>query len=131
MTGLTRRRFLAGAAALAAAPVVLGRTPDTTPLRLPWGVRNEHALFLGSTGSGKSTALTHYMRQAVALGESVILIDPHGNDPDSPYRKLQSCATSVIDFSSSRVVGFNPLACPEDTDPSVIVGYNMDAVAVE
>lgn len=130
MTGITRRGFLAGAAALAASPIVLGRTQDHAPLRLPWRVRNEHALMLGSSGSGKSTGITHYVNQAVALGENVILIDPHGNHPDSPYRKLQSCATSVIDFSSSRVVGFNPLACPEDTDPSVIVGNVMDALAI-
>lgn len=113
--------------------IVLGRAADRSPVLLPLKARLEHMLVLGATGSGKSRFLFSLMRQMVALAEGLLFIDPHGS---AEYADLIAWLAAigrqaqVIDFSGNRTVGFNPLECPSDTDPSVIVGNVMDAMSV-
>lgn len=113
--------------------IVLGRDERRASVLLPLKARLEHCFILGATGSGKSRMLSHMMRQAVAHGEGLCFVDPHGTDD---YKELllwlseRDTTVHVIDFNAPNVVGFNPLACPADTDPSVIVGNFMDALSV-
>lgn len=112
--------------------LVLGSDSRRQPVILPIKSLLEHALILGATGSGKSRAQFQIARQAIVKGHGLAWVDPHGTDD---YRDLAVWLSKtekrvhVIDFRSPNVVAFNPLACPEGTDPSVIVGNMMDAMA--
>jgi hypothetical protein len=116
--------------------IILGRDQNRQPLGLSLTVRLEHIFMVGSTGSGKSRSLLHFLRQVLLYGEGAMLLDPHGSDNDSPYQNLiqsipEGKRVHVIDFSSSTyTMGFNPLYCPPDTDPSVIAGNMLDAMGV-
>lgn len=116
--------------------IVVGKDAADMPVSLPLRSRLEHALILGSTGSGKSRLLLHFMRQAVKRGEGLLFLDPHGGHPDSIYRDLiiwlsrRDRSLHVIDLNAPNVIGFNPLFCPPGTDPSVIAGNVMDALAI-
>ena len=52
---------------------------EKTPLRLPDDGRNRHTYVVGSTGTGKSTLLLNMIQADMQAGESVLLIDPHGD----------------------------------------------------
>lgn len=117
--------------------IILGRDQKRLPLGLPLRARLEHCFVLGATGSGKSRLLLHYIKQTIKNGEGALILDPHGDHPDSPFQALvswlpeQGRRVHIIDLNAtSHAVGFNPLACPADTDISVIAGKNIDAIAV-
>lgn len=116
--------------------IILGRDQNRQPLPLSLTTRLEHVFVVGSTGSGKSKGLLHFLRQALQQGEGGMLLDPHGNHSDSPYQNLvqslpKGKRVHIIDFGSSvYTMGFNPLYCPPDTDPSVIAGNMHDAMSV-
>ncbi len=116
--------------------VILGRDQNRQPLGLSLNTRQEHIFMVGSTGSGKSRGLLHFLRQVLLYGEGAMLLDPHGSDIHSPYQNLvqsipEGKRVHIIDFGSSTyTMGFNPLYCPPDTDPSVIAGNMLDAMGV-
>ncbi|MFZ1413767.1 MAG: type IV secretion system DNA-binding domain-containing protein [Defluviicoccus sp.] len=59
--------------------VRLGRTDDGQRVHLGDADRLRHTYVIGATGTGKSTLLLNMIRQDMAAGTSVILIDPHGD----------------------------------------------------
>src|SRR5487761_1256066 len=88
-----RRRFPHLVSAPASAPIdrsaiVLGRDEAGAPLFLPLRPRLEHMHAIGTTGGGKSTLLTHCVRQDIIDGSGVLFVDPHGDHRASPYRSL-------------------------------------------
>jgi len=98
----------------------------------------EHGLYVGTTGSGKTTAMDLSIRQDIAAGRGVLVMDPHGEHPDSLYRSLlswikergydKSRQVQLIDPSETAYsVGFNPLARDHDTDISVVAGVTLEA----
>lgn len=119
--------------------IVLGRNQSGGVVEVPQRARLEHTHVIGTTGGGKSKLLEHMIRQDIADGRGVCVVDPHGNHPDSLYRSLLSwldwsgCAKSrtihLLDpNASTHTVGFNPLALPDiDTDLSVIAGVTLEA----
>jgi hypothetical protein len=66
--------------------LVLGET-DFRGRHRPWGLyrqdRLRHAWMIGKTGSGKSTLIANLIRQDLANGEGLALIDPHGDLVDA------------------------------------------------
>ncbi len=48
-------------------------------VRLPAETRDRHTYIVGATGTGKSTLLTHMIKEDMERGEGVILLDPHGD----------------------------------------------------
>lgn len=54
-------------------------TIDGGEVRLPIETRDRHTYIVGATGTGKSTLLRRMIRDDIARGEGVILIDPHGD----------------------------------------------------
>ena len=118
--------------------IVIGRDSNGHVCALPDESRFLHTHILGVPGSGKSSAITHQLRQDIYNNAAVVLLDPHGNDPSSVLNKtvrwLDSSGVGkrrvvhLFDPSSSRTCGFNPLFCPADTDPSVIAGNMVEAV---
>lgn len=101
--------------------IVLGRDGRDRPLVLPERPRLEHMHVIGATGSGKTNLLEHMIRQDITLGRGVLVIDPHGNHPNSLYRSLlawigeqgwHECRpVHLVDPNATGYsVGFNPLA---------------------
>ena len=109
-------------------PVTLGERP-----------RLEHAHVIGTTGGGKTTFLEHCIRQDILAGRGVAVVDPHGDHPDSVYRRLLAwisekgiAANRVVHLidpnAPTHTVGFNPLERPDaETDLSVITATTLEA----
>ena len=72
-----------------------------------------HTVLLGPTGAGKSTALAHLALADIQAGRGVLLIDPKTDLVADILARIpeQRCDdVVVIDPTSSRPVGINPLA---------------------
>jgi hypothetical protein len=120
--------------------IALGHAQSGKLMLIPERARLEHAFHVGTTGSGKTTAMDISIRQDIAAGRGVLVMDPHGEHPDSLYRSLLSWIKArriherrqvhLIDPSETRyAVGFNPLARDSDTDISVTSGVTLEAFA--
>jgi hypothetical protein len=119
--------------------IVIGLNPEKVPVVLPERPRLEHLHAIGATGSGKTNFLEHCIRQDIARGCGVCVVDPHGNHPGSLYRSLlvwlndkgysKSRIIHLIDPNApTHTVGFNPLERPDpETDLSVIAGITLNA----
>ena len=118
--------------------IVIGRDRNGLVFSLSDESRFLHTHMIGVPKSGKSNAMIHGVRQDARNGAAVILLDPHGNHEDSVYnRTVQWLSTTadvvrrkvhLVDPGSAWSCGFNPLHCPDDTDPSVIAGNMLEAV---
>ena len=72
-----------------------------------------HTVLLGPTGAGKSTALAHLALADIHAGRGVLLIDPKTDlvaDILARIPEQRRDDVVVIDPTSSRLVGINPLA---------------------
>jgi len=123
--------------------IVLGFNQDKVPVILPEITRLQHAHVIGSIGSGKSSFLEHCIRQDVLKGRGVCVVDPHGNHPDSLYRKLltwlhaegftaggkRERVIHLLDPNAPEyTIGFNPLALPAPTTrPEVVSSVVLQA----
>src|SRR4029077_19827129 len=126
-------------AAIDRTAIIGGRTESGAPILLSERARREHCHVIGTTGGGKSKFIESCVRQDIAAGRGVLVVDPHGDHPDSLYRSLLSwldergyTKTRVVHLldpnARSHTTGFNPLACPDgDTDLSVIAGVTLEA----
>lgn len=74
--------------------------------------RLRHTYAIGGTGTGKSTFLLHLMRQDLAAGRGIALIDPHGD-------LAEEVLASIPESRMGEVVVFDP---SDDTCP---VGFNI------
>jgi type IV secretory pathway TraG/TraD family ATPase VirD4 len=86
--------------------------------RKTFGIRHAdrrfHLYVIGKTGTGKSTLLETLIRQDLATGDGLVLLDPHG---DLVERVLTAVPASRCDElvywnvpDAERPLGFNPLA---------------------
>jgi hypothetical protein len=118
--------------------IVLGRTEQGHALALPERSRLEHMHLIGTTGGGKTNLIEHMARQDILNGRGVCVLDPHGEHPDSLFRRLLSwlhesglAASRVIHLidpnAPGYVSGFNPLAVPSGHDPAVIAEAALEA----
>ena len=77
-----------------------------------------HTVLLGPTGAGKSTALAHLALADIHAGRGVLLIDPKTDLVADILARIPEQRRSdvvVIDPTSSRPVGINPLARAQTT----------------
>ena len=77
-----------------------------------------HTVLLGPTGAGKSTALAHLALADIQAGRGVLLIDPKTDlvaDILARIPEQRRDDVVVIDPTSSRPVGINPLARTQTT----------------
>ncbi|MCI0565886.1 type IV secretory system conjugative DNA transfer family protein [bacterium] len=73
-----------------------------TPIRMKREDRMRHFYVIGQTGTGKSTMLKNMVRQDIANGEGVCMIDPHGEDLDDVLSTVpNSRLDDVIYFDPS------------------------------
>lgn len=57
----------------------IGQTDDGLAVHLAAPDRARHTYVIGATGTGKSTLLLNMIRQDMAAGDGVVVIDPHGD----------------------------------------------------
>ncbi len=77
----------------------------------------EHTVFLGPTGSGKSTAMQSLILSDIRAGRSVLLIDPKADLVTDILARIpdeRKDDVVVIDPSDPCPVGFNPLSYNQD-----------------
>lgn len=116
--------------------LLVGFIDDQQPVYLSARDRSMHALFIGSTGCGKTTAMERCARQDLGSGRGLCIIDPMG----SLYERVldYACYLKAIglrvpevipcDFSSGQwAVPFNPFI-RRDGDISVQVDRRVSAV---
>jgi hypothetical protein len=106
-------------------PFLVSITPDDL---------KTHALLLGSTGSGKTTALVHLIAQCVGTGRSIIVFDFRGALANSTFQlaclRVPAEKIALLDLREKLpLVGFNPLAGAGD--PYFRALSVIDAVAEE
>lgn len=70
---------------------------------------NKHSFYIGSTGSGKSTAMFANMMRKYAFGDRVIVIDPKGEFGE-PFKRLNG---EWVQFSLSGGSIINPFDLPQ------------------
>jgi len=97
-------------------PLYIGTNTDTQRLvYLTDEQRSTHMQVIGSTGTGKSKFLEHLIREDIAAGNGLCLIDPHGYLYHDILKFLQAGDKNpdkVILFDPSEetyATGFNPL----------------------
>ena len=98
-----------------------------------------HTVLLGPTGAGKSTALAHLALADIHAGRGVLLIDPKTDlvaDILARIPQQRRDDVVVIDPTSSRPVGINPLAraqttrsAPSSSGGGVLGGASPELVA--
>ena len=75
-----------------------------------------HALFIGSTGAGKTNALLYWLRELFASRKDValVLIDPHGDAAVDLVRLIPKSERDRITILDPTYVSFglNPLSLP-------------------
>ncbi len=90
----------------------LGRTASR-PFGIQRADRRQGLHLIGQSGAGKSSLMLDMIRQDIARGEGVTLIDPHGHlaekllDHIPPERVKDVCYFNVAD--AERPIGFNTL----------------------
>ena len=102
--------------------VVLGQVrfrDDRRCVELALEDRRRHLYVVGKTGMGKTTLLQNMLVADMQVGRGICLIDPHGDLAESIAALVPRHRTNdVILFdagSRDHVIGFNPLACADDT----------------
>ncbi len=93
-----------------------------TPIRFRGGDRTRHQYIIGKSGSGKSALLSWQIRQDVAMGEGLCVVDPHGDlIEDTLAHVPKERAKDIVLFDPSdteRPMGLNMLEAktPEEKD---------------
>ena len=95
--------------------LVLGRTTFRNEGRIfgqKHSDRRFHTLILGKSGTGKTTLLESCIRQDIARGAGVVLLDPHGDLAASlvgTIPKHRQAGLISFDVAASTPLGFNPV----------------------
>ena len=89
--------------------------------------RRRHLYVIGQTGTGKSTLLLNLIRQDLAAGEGLALLDPHGDLAQAALEHVPRARTNDLVYinpaDAERPIGFNPLSrVPDDLKPVVADG---------
>lgn len=107
--------------------VCLGAHTLGGPVMLEADERRRHLYIIGQTGTGKSTLLLNLLRQDLAHGEGLGLLDPHGDLAQAVLahvpRRRSNDLVYINPGDLERPIGFNPLArVPHDLKPIVADG---------
>lgn len=82
--------------------------------------RRRHAYIIGTTGSGKSTIMEEMVKQDIANGEGVCVIDPHGSFVETVLESIpKERADDVVYFDPSdtaRPIGLNMLEARNEAE---------------
>ena len=97
---------------------------ESLPIRLSVPDSRHHLHLLGSTGTGKSTAMLNLARQDIAAGRGVAVLDPKGDLVHSllariPRNRLDDVVL-ISPLDSDLTVGINPLEVGPGDDRDLI-----------
>lgn len=90
-----------------------------------------HCSIAGQSGTGKSTLLIDKALTAIANGEGVCVIDPHGETVDRILARFPKAINKAIylDFGNgSRPIAWNPLADTPEDDRPLIASTFLDTI---
>jgi DNA helicase HerA-like ATPase len=95
--------------------LLLGRTNARSARRV-FGIKQadrlSHIYVIGKTGTGKSTLIESMVRQDIAAGRGLALIDPHGDlvERVAKYSSERGSSFIYVDLGDpAQVYGYNPL----------------------
>jgi uncharacterized protein DUF87 len=84
------------------------------PVMLDSEERRRHLYIIGQTGTGKSTLFLNLIRQDLAAGEGLALLDPHGDLAELALAQVPRSRTNDLVYinpaETDRPIGFNPLS---------------------
>src|SRR2546430_6693483 len=108
-------------------PLCLGARTSGELVMLAPDERRRHLYIVGQTGTGKSTLLLNLIRQDLAAGEGLALLDPHGDLAEAALEHVPRLRTNDLVYinpaDAERPIGFNPLSrVPDDLKPIVADG---------
>ncbi|EJL8267743.1 type IV secretion system DNA-binding domain-containing protein [Vibrio cholerae] len=83
---------------------------------LPTGFSKKHALISGTTGAGKSTALTHLLKAIRARGDRAVVYDKKGEFVEMFYRDGIDHILNPADSRSHQWTPWEEMASPFDAD---------------
>lgn len=86
---------------LGAGDVEIGTTPDGEAVVLQGESRMRHTYVIGATGTGKSTLLQRLIAQDVAAGDTVVLLDPHGDLSLEVAEGVKSISGARVHFADA------------------------------
>lgn len=96
-----------------------------------------HSLFVGMTGSGKSNAMSYMAQKDLILGNSIIFLDPHGEETPRHLRWMEAMGiakdrANLFDVTGERLIGINPLYVEEHDEAIIarVAGRLVDAVSI-
>lgn len=93
--------------------------------------RRRHLVIVGKTGMGKSTLLQNLVTSDIAAGHGVGLVDPHGDLAEAILELVPRQRTNDIVLldagDRANPVAFNPLACNDPTQRSLVVSGIVSA----
>ena len=78
-----------------------------------------HALYVGSTGAGKTNALLYWLLRLFARKEvALVFIDPHGDAAFDLVRRIPESDRERVAIIDPKYVtfGLNPLSLPQGTE---------------
>ena len=139
-TTLVRRHGMLSCPSRDLGSLVLGTDQHGRQVVVPGRARVEHCMIIGATGSGKSKMVEHQVRQDIANGLGVCVLDPHGNSSGSLYQSIltwmeaegftKTRTVHLIDpNASTHITGFDPLSLPDQNyDPAVIADAVLEAI---
>jgi len=89
--------------------------------------RRRHLYVIGQTGTGKSTLLLNLIRQDLAAGHGLALLDPHGDLAEAALAQIPRERSNDLVYinpaDAERPIGLNPLAAvPDELKPIVADG---------
>ncbi len=98
--------------------------PDSRPVRLSVADSRHHFHLLGSTGTGKTTAMVNLAAQDIAAGRGVAVLDPKGDlierlIPRIPRERLRDVVL-ISPHESDLTVGINPLEIHHGEDRDLV-----------
>ncbi|EPH6329565.1 type IV secretion system DNA-binding domain-containing protein [Vibrio cholerae] len=83
---------------------------------LPTGFSKKHTLISGTTGAGKSTALTHLLKAIRARGDRAVVYDKKGEFVEMFYRDRVDHILNPADSRSHQWTPWEEMASPFDAD---------------
>ncbi|CAM3611334.1 MULTISPECIES: type IV secretion system DNA-binding domain-containing protein [Vibrio] len=83
---------------------------------LPTGFSKKHTLISGTTGAGKSTALTHLLKAIRARGDRAVVYDKKGEFVEMFYRDSVDHILNPADSRSHQWTPWEEMASPFDAD---------------
>jgi DNA helicase HerA-like ATPase len=93
--------------------VCIGARISGESVMLDANERSRHLYVVGQTGTGKSTILLNLIRQDLAAGEGIALLDPHGDLADAVLPHIPRARTNDLVYINpadiERPIGFNPV----------------------